>query len=49
MCLLLFCRDELERKGVIDSSIPILWTEIANIRFEVERPLVSTPHSANAS
>jgi hypothetical protein len=54
MCLLLFSRDEPERSGatkngVIESSTPILWTEIANIRFEVERPLLSTPHSANAS
>ena len=54
MCLLLLSRDEPERNGaakngVIESSTPILWTEIANIRFEVERPLLSTPHSANAS
>jgi hypothetical protein len=51
MCLLLFSRTDpqsngVEHNGVIEASIPILWTEIANIRFEVEHPVTRTAPGA---
>jgi hypothetical protein len=39
MFLLLFDREPAGPKSVIESTIPVLWTDIINIRFEIERPM----------